>query len=254
MRTGMSVLLWLSFGFAQSSSTPPAFEVVSVKPSGPDSRGMTASTDPGRFTARNATLKFLIQVAYRVREDQISGGPKWMDAERYDVVAKIAGSSTDEQSPQMLQRMLAERFQLKVHRDSRDANVYQLTVARGGLKISPEEDADSKARANVARGKIIGQKISMAQLANMLSTALGQTVADGTGVKGHFDVHLEWTPDESQPVLTKPGAVPRATAPAETGELSIFGALQEQLGLKLETHRAPVEMLVVDAAERPSAN
>lgn len=215
---------------------------------------MNVSTDPGRFTARNATLKFLIRVAYHVREDQISGGPKWMDSERYDVVAKIAGSSTDEQSRQMLQRMLAERFQVRVHRDSREANTYQLTVARGGLKVSPSEEADGKGSASAGRGKIIGQKISMAQLAGMLSNALGQTVADGTGVKGFFDVNLEWTPDESQPVVTKPGVFPPPAAPAESTGPSIFGALQEQMGLKLEARKATVEVLVVDAAERPSAN
>jgi uncharacterized protein (TIGR03435 family) len=94
----------------------------------------------------------------------------------------------------------------------------------------------------------------MAQLADMLSNALGQTVAEGTGVKGLFDVNLEWTPDESQPVVTKPGVAPRAPALVETTGASIFCALQEQLGLKLETRKATVEVLVVDAAERPSAN
>jgi len=254
MRTGTNVLLWLSFCYAQSSSTPPAFEVVSIKPSAPESRGMTVSTDPGRFTAENATLKFLIRVAYHVREEQISGGPGWMDTERFDVVATAAGSPTDEETRQMMQRMLAERFQVKAHRTTREANVYQLTVAKGGLKIKPEEDATAKGRASVARGKIAAQKVSMAQLAGMLSTALGQRVSDGTEVKGVFDVNLEWTPDESQPVLTKPGVAPQASPPVETGGLSIFGALQEQLGLKLEARKGTAEVLVVDSAQRPSAN
>jgi uncharacterized protein (TIGR03435 family) len=254
MRTSTGVLLWLSFCFGQSSSTPAAFEVVSVKPSAPESRGMTASTDPGRFTARNATLEFLIQVAYRVREDQVSGGPKWMDSERYDVVATTVGSPTEDESRQMLQRMLAERFQLKAHRESREANIYQLTVAKGGLKVRPANAAEGRSRASMARGKITGQQISMPQLADMLSHALGQTVLDATGVKETFDVKLEWAPGESEPVLTKPGVAPQATAPAETTGPSIFGALQEQMGLKLEARKATVEVLAVDAAERPSAN
>lgn len=254
MRTCTSVLLWLSFCLAQSSSIPPAFEVVSIKPSAPDSRGMNVSTGPGRFTAENVTLKFLIQGAYHVREEQISGGPKWLDAERYDVAATAAGSPTDAETRQMMQPMLAERFQLKAHRTTREASIYQLTVARGGLKIQPVDDSTAKGRASVARGRIAGQKVSMAQLAGMLSTALSQTVSDGTDAKGLFDVNLAWTPDESQPVLTKPEAAPPEPVPAETGGLSIFGALQEQLGLRLEVRQGTAEVLVVDTAERPGAN
>ena len=218
---------------------------------------MTVSTDPGRFTAQNATLKFLIQTAYHVREDQIIGGPKWLDTERYDIAATTPQQDpTAEERRAMLQHLLADRFQLQAHLESRIQNVFELTVDKGGLKIIPAEQtpvaANGKLGATVAPGRIAAQRVPLARLAEMLSTALGQTVLDRTAVPGLFDFKVEWAPDESQPMLSKPGALPPAAESANGP--SIFTALREQLGLKLESRKAPVELLVIDRAELPSAN
>ena len=255
---------WLAAGLFGQTATPPAFEVASVKASSPESRGMTISTDPGRLTAFNATLKFLIQTAYHVREDQVTGGPKWLDSTRYDVVAKIPVGAEDEDYRAMLQTLLADRFQLSLHRETRMRPAYQLMVAKGGVKIkdasaSGAPDAGrggAKAKgAKLDKGKISATQISMAQLAGILSNALGGPVQDQTGISGLFDVELRWTPDERDAVIVKPGAQPQESKPpSDPSGPSLFAALAEQLGLRLEVHPAPVEILVIERAHFPSGN
>ncbi|SPE29551.1 conserved exported hypothetical protein [Candidatus Sulfopaludibacter sp. SbA3] len=227
------------------------FEVASVKPSSPDSRGMNISTDPGRFTAFNATLKFLVQAAYHVREDQVSGGPKWFDSARYDVVAKLPAGTNEEDYRPMLQALLADRFQLTLRRETRTRPAYELTIAKGGLKIKEADSASGPSKGvRTGRGKISASQISMAQLAGVLSNALAASVQDMTRLSGLFDVQLEWTPDERDAVIMKPGAPPEAPRPPSDGSgPSLFVALTEQLGLKLEAHTAPVEILIIDRAE-----
>jgi uncharacterized protein (TIGR03435 family) len=229
---------------------------------------MNISTYPGRFTASNATLKFLIQAAYRVRDDQIVGGPRWLDSVRYDIVAKAPGSVKQEDYRALLQGLLADRFQLSLHRDTRMLQTYELTVAKGGLKIKAIEPSESgavevsqggakpKGGGSLGRGQLTAKRASMAQLAGMLSNSIHADVQEKTGISGLFDVELRWEPDEREAAIIKPGAPPSeaSTATSDLSGPSIFAALQDQLGLKLQSRKAPVEILVIDHAATPSEN
>lgn len=170
-----------------------------------------------------------------------------MDSSAYDIEAKSVTTVTREQALSMLQALLAERFKLKVHRATQGDNVYALTVAKSGLKIKLTEDPAGGARGG-ANGRLIGKR-SMPQLATLLSSILRRPVIDQTGLAGVYEFTLEWTPEVGQ---TGPDATPPAAA--NPGGPSIFTAIQEQLGLKLDSAKAPIEVVVVDSAERPSEN
>lgn len=203
----------------------------------------------GGLTATNATLKFLITFAYDVRDHQISAGPSWFDTERYDIVAKgPIDHPTVAQNRQMLQTLLADRFQLRLLRETKELPEYALVVEKNGPKLHQPEGAGNGMR--IGRGRITTQAISMDHFAGNLGKLLGRTVVDKTGLQGNFAFTLEWTPDASQPmgVLGPSPAVPDDSGP------SIFTALQEQLGLKLEPQKGPVEIFVIDHVEKPSEN
>jgi bla regulator protein blaR1 len=267
--------------FAQSS-----FEVASIKPSDPDSRGVSFRVGPGGLNMNGITVKTLIQEAYDVRESQISGGPGWISSARYDIIAKIdrgadaaepqnpdAEQKAREQQRERLRALLADRFQLKIKIEKKELPTYALTVAKGGPKMKetkPEEpvpapkseNSQERPRGNlmrVGRGQIIGQSITMDLLAKMLSQQLGRNVVDKTGLRGTYDYTLEWTPDPAQglgPGFSGPGEPPRPDnpAPAESNGVSVFVAIQEQLGLKLEPQKELVDIIVIESVERPSEN
>jgi uncharacterized protein (TIGR03435 family) len=266
---------FVSSGQPQSPAVRPEFEVASVKPnaSGSNDLLMRPPVD-GRFTATNVTLKMLIALAYKVRQLEISGGPAWIASERYDINARAADVQiTGDQSRLMLQRMLADRFKLLVHRETRELPVYVLLSARNGLKIPDAKDGSCIATGSnpprastpgqpfipfcgsfiVTPNGLEGKRISMAQLANTLSGIVGAPVIDKTGYTKAFDFHLEFTRDVTAAHPNFPAAAGDA-GPADTSGPSIFTALQEQLGLKLEAGKDPVEILVIDHAEKASAN
>jgi len=229
---------------------PLSFEVASVKPAALDATGPTRSIQlfmPNSLRLTNITLKTLIQTAYGAQDYQISGTSGWMDSNAYDVEAKSATTKTREQTLMMLQALLADRFKLKVHRATQEGNIYALTVAKSGLKIKLAADPAGGARGR-ANGRLIGKR-SMPQLATLLSGILRRPVLDQTGLSGVYEFTLEWTPEVGQ---TGPDATP--PAPANPGAPSIFTAVQEQLGLKLDAAKAPVEVIAVDNAEKPSEN
>jgi uncharacterized protein (TIGR03435 family) len=223
-----------------------AFEVASVKPSqaAPGS-GSGITSEEGRISGRNVTLKRCIRGAYGLPEAQIFGGPKWVDDDRYDIDAKAAGPAGDRELMAMLQALLAERFKLVFHRETRALSGYALVVGKNGL-TAKHSAPGAGSRTNASRGKIDASGCSMAQLAMKLSEALHVPVADLTVLGGEFDFKLEWTPDDLQ---AKP-LVPAQLAPGP----SIFAALPEQLGLKLEPRKVPAEVLVIDRAEKASEN
>jgi bla regulator protein BlaR1 len=228
------------------------FEVASIKPSDPKGRGMRLQMDRGRMTGSGLTVKFLIQTAYDVRGFQIQGGPGWIDSERYDIIAK--GDEKNEDLGPMVQALLADRFKMVLHRETKELPVYALVVAKGGSKMtlntSPADDPEKGTRMSVSRGRFEFRKGEMAELTVRLSQQLGRKVIDRTELTGGYDFKLEWTPDEAQPGMMKePG-----TIQIEGGGPSIFTALQEQLGLKLESTKGPVEILAIDRVERPSEN
>lgn len=231
--------------FAQSPTARPAFEVASVKPgTGPDSYSIIQATPGGRFTAQNLPLKYLIGVAYEVKGPQIQGGPGWIEMTRFDISAKAEGSPTLPEMLPMLRSLLEERFKLAIHRDTKQLSILALTVAKGQAKLvksSAGGCGSPTCGLRSIRYGLAGTEVSMSDLTKGLSEVLGVIVIDRTGLPDHYDVHLEWSPDPSRPGWNGPGA-------------SIFADLQEQLGLKLESQKAPVEVLVIDHAEKPDAN
>ena len=219
------------------------FDVASIKPAPPGSGNTTMKFEPGgRFRATGAPLNALIQMAYGVKDFQVSRGPKWADSESYDaydIVAKPAAGVTLNRSQLKvaLQALLADRFRLKIHREIKDLPMYSLVVAKNGPKLTKNIDAPGP-EATMGSGQLKGSKISMSILAGMLAQLLDRTVRDDTGISGDFDVKLNWDPGQT----------------ADMDGPSIFTALQEQLGLKLNAQKGPVEILIIDSAERPSGN
>jgi uncharacterized protein (TIGR03435 family) len=235
--------------FARSGHTQ-TFEVASVKQSDRNAPGtMTSFPNGGTFNATGITAGNCIAFAYDIQPFQLAGGPSWIGSQRYDIVAKMPEDAAGApRTPERIARMmtairalLAERFQLAVHRESRTMPAYALVEAKSGFKLKPITD-DGHASWSSGRGKVKAQRSSIDSFARYLSGILGSPVVDMTGIKGVFDVTLEWAPDE--------GAAPAAP----TSGPSIFTALQEQLGLRLEKQKAPVEMIVIDRIEKPSEN
>jgi len=275
---------------AAASAPPPAFEVVSIKPDHGDPRRIMIGMQPGgRFSAMNITVKFLLQEAYGMKDSQISGLPGWAETEHYDIEAKPEDSfveqnrklNRDEDQARvrlMLQGMLADRFQLKVHRESQETPVYALLVARNGPKMkesNQQEDVPlpSDAFAHRAQGppnlspegfpahpnvpatgagifttigtkgiRLTARQRTMHDLANALTAGASRPVVDETGLTAKYDFVL---------TFFRPGA----TTPDGEALPEIFSAIQSQLGLRLESQKRAVETLVIDHVERtPTAN
>jgi uncharacterized protein (TIGR03435 family) len=253
--TRISSLVVLSSYAVLGQSVEPAFEVASIKPADPAANGSSTRTSQGRLTMTNVTLKRCIQIAYRIQEYQVSGGPNWLDTARFDIVAKAADS--DEKLPNavrqermeaMIRTLLEDRFQLAIHRETKVLPAYTLTVGKNGHKLKEAEPGEGSSTSS-GRGKLTAKRVSMADLAVRLSSLMDRPVVDMTGVKGTFDLALEWTPDDA----AKPGGNDEVLIEKSSGP-SIFTAIQEQLGLRLEAQKAPVEKIVIDRAEKPSDN
>ncbi|MGA2574710.1 MAG: M56 and DUF3738 domain-containing protein [Bryobacteraceae bacterium] len=269
---------------AADSKPRPTFDVASIKPDHGGTGLFRISVEPGRFVADNATVKFLLVEAYHVKESQISGAPGWLDSEHYDVEAKLGDSSndvqrklnSDEQGAQvrlMLQSLLADRFKLTLHHESKELPIYALLVAKSGPKLHESAAAPDDAgppgplapdgpqpRHSIrmsGRGDLSVSAENLDMFADLLSHQFGRLVVNQTGLKGSYDFTLKWTPDEGQgQKMALPGGGPPrdATPPPDASGPTIFTALQEQLGLKLESQKGPVDMLVIDHVERPSEN
>ncbi len=237
------VLLSLISVWGIAADQSPSFEVVSIKPNNSGSGRSSESTGPGRVRAENITASSLIQQAFGVRTFQISGGPGWLGTDSYDINA-TTGTPKDlndrELRPYFL-AMLTDRFHLQYHRETRDTQIYSLVAAKGGPKVTAHEgEGDTSTGVSNGSGKssLRSVNITMANFANLLGERVDRIVVDNTGLPGGYDLRLEW-----------------ATNPtAESTDPSLFSALQEQLGLKLESAKGPVEIVVIDNIERPSEN
>ena len=221
-----------------------SFEVATIKPAVPDAGG--SSGEDGRrgvLRVYNVTLKRCIRYAYAVAENQILGGPKWIDDLRYDIVAKADHPAGEPELLTMLQPLLADRFKLELHHESRTLPGYALTVAKGGIRATAS-DPGRHSGANGGRGFIDAVASPMSELTIRLSALLGRPVVDMTGENRKFDFHLKWTPDDTQ----------TGADSATSDRPSLFTALQEQLGLKVESGKVPVDVLAVDHAEFPPDN
>lgn len=253
--------------FRQVAPSASTFDAASVKPSKPgDSRGSTFQFTPGGgLNITNGTLRDIIETAYSVGDFQILGGPGWLNSERYDVSARSASDTAQAgpgNSPNgvadtrlRLQTLLAQRFQLKIHRETRDVPIYALVVGKSGSKLIEGETAVSErstAGIRAGCGQITGTMASMANLAVYLERQLRRPVVDRTGLSGRYNFQLEWAPD-SGPCSTPVDGVPGAPVNSSDGP-SIFTAVQEKLGLKLESTKGPAEVIVVDHAENADEN
>jgi uncharacterized protein (TIGR03435 family) len=249
----MAVLVWtVSLAFGQAPLTPPAFEVASVKPSDPAAE-ISMNRSGNRFMTSNTSLEMLVLWAYDIRNDRLFGKPKWLDSVRYDVVANAPEETPAigllQQMRLMMQSLLAARFKLAVHRETRELPTYAMVVTKNGPKLNLTEAVQGPVSARnpfsmTNRGRLSGTKVSTDMLAKVLSDQLGRAVEDRTGLKGVFDFTLEWAPETD--------AAASADLPTNA---SIFTAIQEQLGLKLESRKGPVEVLVIDHIENtPTEN
>lgn len=269
MKLGM-VLLASALLNAQSPPKRPQFEVASIKPNNSGDRNSSmGSQGPGRFDAKNIPVRTFVAEAYDVRGFQIYGAPDWLASETYDIaakseepVAKLSNEESWSDTKEKLKTLLEDRCALKLHRETRELPVYNLTIAKSGVKVNPSDcivfDINNRPPApapgeprpkfcnNLRGGRegaystIAATGYKMSNLVRWLSGETGRTVVDKTGYSEKFDAAMKWTPDGSPPQ-------------ADAGP-SIFTALQEQLGLKLESAKGPVEILVIDHVERPSSN
>jgi uncharacterized protein (TIGR03435 family) len=247
-----------------------AFEVATVKPTPPDDyRGARLFRMPSahQFIAKNYPLRMLIGVAFNLPQRAISGGPEWIDSDHYDIVAATPGEvrpTLDEQMS-MLQRLLADRFELTFHREKKEFSIYAITLANNGPKLKQstatvasngEDEAPAllmtvypAASGGIDRVVMPGHNATVAQFASVLQRAVfDRPVVDQTGLSGKYDFELEWTPDDTQFGGTLPQGPPDSEKPG------IFAAVQEQLGLRLEATRGPVDTIVINRVARPTEN
>lgn len=238
---------------AQSQAAPSlAFEVVSVKPSSPGAQGGIIRALPGNQTyiATNVPLRLLMTVAYSVTDRQIGGGPDWIDANRFDITAKAERPGTIDELHRMLQNLLEDRFQLKVHHETRQLPVWDLVVDKSGSKMREHDpqDLNHPPMSLNDRGGLSGSNVSMNYFAFILSRMLDRNVIDKTSLPAYYDVNLEFSSDRAGPEFDVTSPVANPESP------TIFTALREQLGLRLESDKGPVEFLVIEHAEKPSGN
>jgi len=249
------------------SSDQPRFDVASLKVNKTNDGIVFDQSQKGRYTISGFTLAALIRSAYRVQEFQIVGGPDWMNSDRFNIEATyVEAAGVPSRTDLMLRTLLEERFKLAVHNETRERPVYALILVRPDRRFGPQlqESATDCATAkgadscgsSVGPGFIRSRGRTMAQFAESLSrltntgSSLNRLIVDKTGLEGQYNVTLKFTPENIPP----PGPTPAGFLPVDPNGPSIFTALQEQLGLKLDAQRAPVEVLIVDRAERPTEN
>ena len=265
-RASLALLLTCP-GFAQLT-----FEVASIKPANPDTPGTSIQFMPGGgLKMANIPLRAMITFAYDVRDFQISGGPGWIGTQRFDVMARPEGAPADGQADfakmnddqrktmrvqigERLRALLADRFQLVVHRETKEQPIYALVVAKNGSKLQETKETGNQQNMMTNRGRSEGHAIPVEMMAQMLSGITGRPVVNKTGLIAKYDFVLEWTPDMG-PDARAQGFGDGITSPAPApGGPTIFTALQEQLGLRLDSQKGPVENVVIDRVEKPSEN
>lgn len=268
---------------AQTSAPAPSFEVASVKANKADGPGSRIQIQPGgRFTVSNYSLRGLIQFAYQLQGFQIEGGPGWISSDRFDILAKAEGDpppvppgGPPSQMIVILRTLLADRFKLAMHKETRELPVYALVIARADGKLGPrlhQSSTDCQALMATRRGgpppvapapgdrplcglrggpaSLTAGGFPLSGLAATVSQRVQRVVVDRTGLTGNFDFDLTWTPDQIPQELQRPDAPP--SPPIDPNAPSIFTALQEQLGLRLDSQKGPVEVTVIDGVERPT--
>jgi len=273
------LLVAVAYGIYAQSDARPAFQAASIKRNtGERSLGRIIRPLPGgSLRTENAPVVTLVQNAYGLQAFQVLGGPEWINTDGYDIEAKPDAPVERAQMWKMVQTLLADRFQLAVHRESRDVPGYALTVLKAAPKLPAPKDGSCGAEPtdllpqpgspppcgrmvinmSPAGLRVLGGKIAMPELIRILSIVMGRPVVDRTGFTGEFDVSMTFTPDENTMGLPGAGGPRDAGGPrvaTDPEKPNILAALQEQLGLKLSAAKVPVEVLVIDHVERPTAN
>lgn len=244
----LAILLTAVAWLAAQTAVAPSFEAASIRPASPDATDFGVDIDPGLLRVEAQPLRAIVRVAYGVNESQVVGGPKWADSDRFDITGRANGPAGNRELFAMLQNLLADRFKLTIHRETRTAQGYALVVAKGGVKMQKSESTESNSHGG--RGRIDAQGYSMRQLAERLTRVVRAPVEDATETPGGFNFSLIWSPDDpsTRPLSADRPAIEDPNAP------SLFTALQEQLGLKLESRKVTMEVIVIDRAEKPSHN
>lgn len=234
----------------------PAFEVVSVKPGNPDQRNVMVRMQGRQFSASNISVENLIRMAYNIHPRQLAGAPDWIGKDKYDIAGKpdVEGQPNNRQMRALIQKLLADRFSLKFHHEKRELSVYAIVVAKTGAKLTASE-GDPKGDPTMFfynLGKFVAKNATMTDFANLLQGGvLDRPVVDQTGLAGRYDFGLVYRPD--QPLASGPADNP--PAPNEQDALEdIYGAVQQQLGLRLEATKTAVDVMVVDRLDKPSEN
>ena len=233
------------------------FEVATIKPSKPDTPGKVFTVRGRQIVTINTTLNDLISFAYRLHAAQITAAPEWSESDKYDITAQpeAQGQPNESQLRAMVQKLLEDRFRLMFHRDKKELPVYALVVGKTGHKLTVNDRNPNGLPSLMFKGLGVLPVLNatMAEFANVLQAAvLDRPVVDRTALAGRFDFTLTWTPDDSQ----FRGMGVRVPAPSNDPNAppGLFTAIQEQLGLRLESIKAPVEVMVIDRVERPSDN
>lgn len=241
-----------------AANADPAFEVATIKPSNPNQPGKLYTVRGADVVTINTTLNDLITMAYDIHPKQISGAPSWAESDKYDLTGRpdVPGQPNVEQMKVMIQKLLADRFQLKFHREKKELSAYALTVGKGGPKFAKSERDPQSLPGLFFRGPGTNLNVTnatMSQFAGLLQGAvLDRPVVDQTGLTEKYDFILKWTPDQGQ--LLGFGGPPPPPANPTDAPPDLFTAVQQQLGLKLDSTKAPVDVLVIDRVERPSDN
>ena len=267
MRRLLAALVVLVLGL-HAHAQAPSFEVASIKRNNSGSTSASNRALPGgRVTVTNNTLRNMLRNFYRIQPYQLVGGPDWMNIDRWDIVAKADGDPPPERMIEMMKTLIAERFRLVMHQETREMPIYALVAAKSdgalGLQLHRSTTdcaaifAEARARGsvpaaprggplcgtNMSPGRMATSSTTMSDLARNLSTVAGRIVIDKTGLPGNFDLELTWSGDAAD------GNAVNQPPPSDSP--SLFAAIQEQLGLKLEPQRGPVEVLVIDSAQKP---
>jgi uncharacterized protein (TIGR03435 family) len=271
IRFGIAALCLAASTFAQTATPPPAFEAVAIKPAAPSAdgrilvgiRGGPDTPTPRQMNFWNVSLADLIQNAWDVKRFQVSG-PDWLSSNRFDISAKVPEGATKEQARVMMQNMLAERFRLALHHSTKESSIYALVVAKGGPKLREAEPGPAAKQGRMmmmdagGRMQLDLKGANIGRLIDALAMQVDRPVVDMTSLTGTYDVALEFAPDPVMMAARRGGIGQPARAANladPDGAPTIFSALTDQLGLRLESRKGPVEILVIDSVEKdPTAN
>ena len=250
---------------SEAPAISPVFDVAAIRQKNSDHTARShiySSPGDGSFRAINVPMKMLLQFAFGLPETRIFGGPEWLSSIKFDVDAKadstvdarmstLSGDEAKLEKQKMVRALLADRFKLIYHMETRELPIYSLVQAKGGSKLQPSKSNGTTVDSWNNKIDVRGGDNTVALLAEELSKRLGRVVIDKTGIQGRYDILLSWTPDDG--TVSPSNAGSGISASADSGP-SIFTAIQEQLGLKLESQRGPVQVLVIDNIDMPTAN